>query len=236
MLVANPDGYQYTFDHERLWRKNLRDNDGDGQITRADGVDLNRNYDERLELRQRGLVAPSSSSDTYRGTGPASEPEVQAHQALIDRLKFKFLVTYHSYGPLLLYPYGLADPDAVGRRSALRRATRARTRSRRSPASTRASGPTSTSRTARPTTTPTRRRATLSWTPELDEGCDGCGFVFPDDEALVQAEFEKNLPFALDLAKSAPDPATAGLAPREHGQAVLPRDGQDDSGELGATR
>ena len=47
----------------------------------------------------------------------------------------------------------------------------------------------------------------LSWTPELEEGCDGCGFVFPDDEALVQAEFEKNLPFALDLAKSAPDPA-----------------------------
>ena len=41
----------------------------------------------------------------------------------------------------------------------------------------------------------------LSWTPELDEGCDGCGFVFPDDEALVQAEFEKNLPFALDLAR-----------------------------------
>src|SRR4029079_1477229 len=48
---------------------------------------------------------------------------------------------------------------------------------------------------------------TLAWTPELSEGCDGCGFVFPDDDALVQAEFVKNLPFALRLAPPPPDPS-----------------------------
>ena len=48
---------------------------------------------------------------------------------------------------------------------------------------------------------------TLAWTPELEEGCTGCGFVFPDDEALVQAEFEKVLPFAQDVVASAADPA-----------------------------
>ena len=42
--VANPDGYEFTFDHERLWRKNLRDNNNDGQITVVDGVDPNRNF------------------------------------------------------------------------------------------------------------------------------------------------------------------------------------------------
>ncbi len=47
----------------------------------------------------------------------------------------------------------------------------------------------------------------LAWTPELSAGCDGCGFVFPDDEAAVQAEFERNLPFARSVAASAADPA-----------------------------
>ena len=39
-------------------------------------------------------------------------------------------------------------------------------------------------------------RGALAWTPELSEGCDGCGFVFPDDEATVQEEFVRTLTFA----------------------------------------
>ncbi|WP_346040700.1 M14 family zinc carboxypeptidase [Actinomadura chokoriensis] len=43
--VVNVDGYDLTFqDGFRLWRKNVRDNNGDGQITGADGTDLNRNF------------------------------------------------------------------------------------------------------------------------------------------------------------------------------------------------
>ena len=34
----------------------------------------------------------------------------------------------------------------------------------------------------------------------------GCGFVFPDDDALVQEEFLRNLPFADSVARSAVDP------------------------------
>jgi hypothetical protein len=205
MPVANPDGYQYTFSTERLWRKNLRDNNGDGTITNGDGVDLNRNYDERWNYDNEGS-STESASDTYRGAAPASEPEVKAHQALIDRMKFKFLVTYHSYGPLLLYAYGwqvktpsFDDPLFIEY-----------TGTDANPAVQGYDpGVGADLYTTNGTTDDYSysKAGALSWTPELSEGCDGCGFVFPDDEALVQAEFEKNLPFAMRLARSTPDPA-----------------------------
>ena len=46
----------------------------------------------------------------------------------------------------------------------------------------------------------------LAWTPELGDGPHDDGFVFPDKEGNVQHEFSKNLPFALSVAQSAPDP------------------------------
>ena len=52
--IMNPDGYQYTFTNERLWRKNLRNNDGDPQITISDGVDPNRNYPEHFGYDNEG--------------------------------------------------------------------------------------------------------------------------------------------------------------------------------------
>ena len=48
---------------------------------------------------------------------------------------------------------------------------------------------------------------TIAYTPELGEGEPGSGFVFPDDEALIQAEFQRLLSFHLGLARSAANPA-----------------------------
>jgi hypothetical protein len=204
MPVANPDGYQYTFEHERLWRKNLRDNDADGQITNNDGVDLNRNYDVKWGYDDEGSSSQTSSL-TYRGPSAASEPETQAHQKLIDRVGFEFLVTYHSYGPLLLYPYGwqIQTPSADDPLFV------AYTGIDANPAVAGFDPGVGADLYITNGTTDDysyAKTGALSWTPELEEGCDGCGFVFPDDEALVQDEYLKNLPFALDLAKSAPNP------------------------------
>ena len=43
------------------------------------------------------------------------------------------------------------------------------------------------------------------------------GFNFPDSEALIQAEFEKNLPFALAIARLGRRPRRPGLGGRSHG-------------------
>ena len=67
----------------------------------------------------------------------------------------------------------------------------------------------------------TEKYGTFGFTPEMStceaasdsvpddeweaEDC-GSGFEFPDDEGLVQAEFENNIPFALSVAESAEDP------------------------------
>ena len=103
--VANPDGYQYTFDHARLWRKNLRDNDGDGLITAVDGVDPNRNFPEHWNYDDEGS-ASTTADETYRGPAPTSEPETQAMVGLIDRVPFRFLVNYHSFAREILTAFG----------------------------------------------------------------------------------------------------------------------------------
>jgi hypothetical protein len=205
--VANPDGYQYTFDVERLWRKNLRDNDGDGAITIGDGVDPNRNYPNHFKYDEEGSSSVPSS-ETYRGTGPASEPETQALKGLLDRIGFAFQVNYHSVGEWLLYAEGwqiatptaddpiyfalsgnLDEPAIDGFHPGLSSDVLYVTNGETTDYAHAATG-------------------ALAWTPELGDGCpdEDCGFVFPDDEAAVQLEFERNLPFALSVAGSADDP------------------------------
>lgn len=205
VLVANPDGYQYTFDHERLWRKNLRDNNGDGETQVGDGVDPNRNFPNHWGYDEEGSSS-IQSSETYRGPAPLSEPETRAMVRLLDRIGFAFQVNYHSAGQWLLYAEGWQtgtptadDPIYYALSGNLDNPAIADFH------------PGLSSDVLYVTNGETTDYAhagtgALAWTPELSEGCDGCGFVFPDDDALVQAEFERNLPFADSVARSADDP------------------------------
>ncbi|WP_231619030.1 M14 family metallopeptidase [Nonomuraea sp. SBT364] len=204
--VANPDGYDFTFtEGNRLWRKNLRDVNGDGQITLGDGVDPNRNFPTNFHYDEEGSSS-IPSSETYRGAGPASEPETRAMDGLLRRVRFETQLNYHSYGPLLLYPSGFQIATETADNPIYEALTGTDDRPA-VPGFDPDLGAELYTTNGDTNDHAHRQYGTLSWTPELNEGCDGCGFVFPDDEALVQAEFERNLPFALDVAKSAVNPA-----------------------------
>ncbi|MEV6268102.1 M14 family zinc carboxypeptidase [Kribbella sp. NPDC051936] len=217
--VANPDGYDYTFVGDRLWRKNLRDNNNDGQIAPGDGVDLNRNLATRWGYDNEGS-SPDPSSDTYRGPSPGSEPESKALDQLFQRVRFTELINYHSAAELLLYGVGwqvsTPSPDDV--------IAEAMAGDDANPAVPGYDPDISAELYTTNGETDghvTDTYGTMAFTPEmstcqtvsaanpndqwLPEDCVSV-FSFPDDEALIQAEFTKNIPFALSVAKSAHDP------------------------------
>ncbi|MFF5936158.1 M14 family zinc carboxypeptidase [Streptomyces sp. NPDC012508] len=107
VLSANPDGYDFTHADpgNRQWRKNLRDNNGDGRVESGDGVDLNRNFSYKWGYDNEGS-SPDPADETYRGTGPMSEPETKAIDAFQKRIGFQYGINYHSAAQLLLYGVG----------------------------------------------------------------------------------------------------------------------------------
>lgn len=101
--VINPDGYVWTWDVERLWRKNRRNN-GNGTM----GVDLNRNFSVGWGLN--GGSSATSSSDTFRGVAPFSEPESTALSNFIASIpSARAHVDLHSFSELILSPWGWTE-------------------------------------------------------------------------------------------------------------------------------
>jgi hypothetical protein len=219
--VANPDGYDFTFTPgNRLWRKNLRDNDGDGRLTANDGVDLNRNFPTKWGYDDEGS-SRDEGSDAYRGPGPASEPETRAIDRLMARVGFEFHINYHAASEDVLYgtSWQVATPTPD---DALYETLVGDAAAPAVPGFD--AGLTADLYTANGITDEHAHLAygTLAFTIELST-CQtaaaadpsdewdpaGCANIleFPDDEALVEAEFRRNLPFALSLARSAADPA-----------------------------
>ncbi len=116
--VVNPDGYLYNQliapDGGGNWRKNRFN---------THGVDLNRNYDHYTDGTSASSVwgglgtSTFTNSDVYAGTGAFSEIETQAMKWFVAQHNFSIALNNHTFGDLLLYPYGYdADkptPDHV---------------------------------------------------------------------------------------------------------------------------
>lgn len=105
--MVNPDGHTLA-EKGQNWRKNKNDNK-DVSATAGLGVDLNRNYGHQWNT---GGSSTSTSSDTYHGKAPFSEPETQAVKGLLDSHKnLKIMMSYHSFSNLILWPWGWTEQD-----------------------------------------------------------------------------------------------------------------------------
>ncbi|XP_058127314.1 zinc carboxypeptidase-like [Anopheles ziemanni] len=105
--VVNPDGYRYTFERDRLWRKNTR------PYGLCLGVDLNRNFASDWN-------GPGASSDPCRydfaGGSEVSEPETQALtkflRANVAEQRIRTYFSIHSFSQLIMFPYGYTTERA----------------------------------------------------------------------------------------------------------------------------
>lgn len=108
-VIPNVNGDGGEFDIEggyyHYWRKNRRPN-ADGSY----GVDLNRNYGYRWGCCGGSSSVPSH--ETYRGPAAFSEPETQAvRDFVLAHPDITAAITFHTYGELILYPFGYTYDD-----------------------------------------------------------------------------------------------------------------------------
>uniref|UniRef100_A0A182QA66 Peptidase M14 domain-containing protein n=1 Tax=Anopheles farauti TaxID=69004 RepID=A0A182QA66_9DIPT len=105
--MPNPDGYEYTRLEDRIWRKNRTP-----QANNAVGVDLNRNFGFQWEMLMNA-VDDNPREETYRGTGPFSEPESRViGKVLRDHADATLFLDMHTYGQYILIPWGYTDEPA----------------------------------------------------------------------------------------------------------------------------
>ena len=107
--LLNPDGAHYDLLNGKFqrWRKNRSDR---GKFI---GTDLNRNYpafwgSHKGSSRREG-------ADTFGGETPFSEEETKAIKNLIEKKQnIRTLISYHTFGELILYPWGGKKGKAEG--------------------------------------------------------------------------------------------------------------------------
>ncbi|TRY74919.1 hypothetical protein TCAL_04987 [Tigriopus californicus] len=101
---ANPDGYQFSRNEQRLWRKTRSDT---GSSLGCKGVDPNRNFD--YAFGESG-VSNDKCSDIYPGPEAFSEIETRNIRDYTSSLSPTPVIAkaLHSAAELWLYPYGYA--------------------------------------------------------------------------------------------------------------------------------
>jgi len=111
----NPDGGEYDIatGSYRSWRKNRQPNSGSSYV----GTDLNRNWNYKWGCC--GGSSGSTSSETYRGAGAESAPEVKVVADFVrgrvvgGKQQITAGIDFHTYSELVLWPFGYTYSDTT---------------------------------------------------------------------------------------------------------------------------
>ncbi|BGP08896.1 hypothetical protein JCM10049v2_004747 [Rhodotorula toruloides] len=124
--VVNPDGYVYSWETDRLWRKS-RQPVGVDPARGCFGIDLNRNWGHKFQPGTR----PNPCSDSYPGAKEFESVELQALRdyLLDDANHVDAFLDVHSFGQMLLFPYSYScdaqTPDQENHYEAVLQAAKA---------------------------------------------------------------------------------------------------------------
>ncbi|XP_037958089.1 zinc carboxypeptidase-like [Teleopsis dalmanni] len=105
--VLNVDGFVYTHEKDRLWRKTRQP----VSTSTCIGADPNRNFDSHW--MENGGASDDPCASDYAGPYPFSEPEIKGLTDFISGIKSKIniLLAFHSYSQVLLSPYGHSEEE-----------------------------------------------------------------------------------------------------------------------------
>lgn len=118
--VINVDGYVFSHEKNRMWRKNRQPNYAGSRW--CVGTDTNRNWDYMFDAG--GGASGNPCSEAYRGPSAFSAPAVKAmseYLALRNRDgKVRVYLDIHAYSQLWMYPFGASCSKHVEREADVR--------------------------------------------------------------------------------------------------------------------